>query len=100
MIVNVVTIYVQSEYLDDFIKATAKNHFNSVEENGNIRFDVLQGEDDPTRFLLFEAYKTEEAVLAHKKTEHYLEWRETVKDWMAKPRMGLTYKMLYPESSE
>ena len=100
MIVNVVTIYVQSEFLEQFIKATVKNHFNSVQEPGNIRFDVLQGEDDPTRFLLFEAYETEEAVIAHKKTGHYLEWREAVKDWMAKPRMGLSYRMLYPEQPE
>ena len=100
MIINVVTIYVQSEYLEQFIKATAKNHLNSVQEPGNVRFDVLQGEDDPTRFLLFEAYETEESIIAHKKTDHYLEWRETVKDWMAKPRMGMTYRILYPGQKE
>lgn len=97
MIVNIVTIYVRSDFLEDFIKATAKNHYHSIRESGNIRFDVLQGDDDPTRFILYEAYHTEEAVIAHKKTDHYLEWRETVKDWMAKPRVGLTYRMLYPE---
>ena len=97
MIVNIVTVFVMPEYVEEFIKATAKNHFFSVKEPGNIRFDVLQGEDDPTRFVLFEAFQTEDAVIAHKKTDHYLEWRETVKDWMAKPRVGLPYRMLYPE---
>ena len=100
MIVNVVTIYVQNEYLEEFIKATAKNHYHSVREQANLRFDVLQAQDDPTRFILYEAYETEEAVIAHKKTAHYLEWRETVKDWMAKPRVGLAYQMLYPERVE
>jgi autoinducer 2-degrading protein len=97
MTVNIVHIQVQSQYLDEFIRATAKNHHNSVKEPGNLRFDVLQSENDPTCFVLYEAYRTEEAVFAHKKTEHYLEWRETVKDWMAKPRTGSTYHILYPE---
>jgi len=97
MIVNIVNIQVQSQFLDAFIRATARNHQNSVKESGNLRFDVLQSEDDPTRFVLYEAYRTEEAVFAHKKSEHYLEWRETVKVWMAKPRSGSTYHILYPE---
>ena len=33
---------------------------------------------------------------AHKQTSHYLEWRETVADWMAEPRQGISYNGLYP----
>ncbi|MFA6471138.1 MAG: antibiotic biosynthesis monooxygenase [Candidatus Latescibacterota bacterium] len=97
MIVNAVTIYVKSEFVDDFIRATTDNHRNSIKEPGILRFDFLQCTDDPTRFLLYEMYKNAEAVASHKETPHYLRWRDTVADWMAKPREGIPHRMICPE---
>ena len=97
MKVTCVKVYVKEEHIDDFIEATIKNHQGSVQEEGNIRFDVLQSTEDPTHFLLYEAYTSEEAAAAHKKTDHYLAWRETVEPFMAKPREGVTYKMIAPK---
>ncbi|MCK5078024.1 MAG: antibiotic biosynthesis monooxygenase [Calditrichia bacterium] len=96
MIATAVFIYVKKEKIDDFIKASLKNHEGSVKEPGNLRFDVLQCADDPAKFMLYEAYESEEDVTAHKKTEHYLKWRETVADWMAKPREGIKHNILAP----
>lgn len=96
MIVTCVTVYVKEEHVDDFIEASIENHKGSIEEPGNIRFDVLQCSGDPARFLLYEAYESEEAALAHKKTGHYLKWKETVTDWMAKPREGVPHKVICP----
>ena len=61
-----------------------------------IRFDFLQDPDDPTKFMLYEAYETADGAAAHKKTEHYLTWRETVAPWMAQPRQGKPYNVLAP----
>ncbi len=97
MIVTCVTVFVKEGHEDDFIKASIKNHEASVKESGNMRFDVLQCIDDPSRFLLYEAYESEEASKAHKKTEHYLEWRKTIEDWMAKPRVGVPHRVIRPE---
>ncbi len=97
MIVNCVHVWVKKDHIEDFIAATRKNHQGSVEEPGNLRFDVLQLLEDPTRFLLYEAYESEEAAAAHKETSHYLEWRETVADWMEKPREGISYRVICPE---
>ncbi len=72
MIVTTVTVYVKPENIDDFIEATIENHEASIKEPGNMRFDVLQSMTDPTRFLLYEAYQSEEEAAAHKETEHYL----------------------------
>jgi autoinducer 2-degrading protein len=36
-------------------------------------------------------------VAAHKKTEHYLAWRERVAPWMARPREGRSFTPLFPE---
>ena len=100
MVVYVVKVFVKEDYIEDFKKATRKNHRNTLQESGNIRFDVLQSNEDPTRFTLYEVYESDEAVDAHKKTAHYLEWRETVADWMAKPREGIKHKVIAPEDKE
>ena len=39
---------------------------------------------------------SEEAAAAHKETNHYKVWRDTVADWMAKPRQGIKYKGIRP----
>jgi len=96
MIVTTVTVFVRPDKVEDFIRATVANHEASVREPGNMRFDVLQGAADPARFLLYEAYESEEAAAAHKKTQHYLRWKELVADWMARPREGVPHKVVRP----
>ena len=97
MFVTLVYVQVKSEYVKSFIDATRENHENSVRENGNIRFDILQDANDPAKFVLYEAYVSEQAVVAHKETAHYLKWRDMVTPWMAKPREGVKYTSLFPE---
>jgi len=97
MIVTCVHVHVKPEAINDFIEASGINHFESVKEPGNLRFDFVQQADDPTRFMLYEAYETEEAAAAHKTTDHYLKWRDTVKDMMAEPRYGVKYNILEPK---
>ncbi|VAX04782.1 Autoinducer 2 (AI-2) modifying protein LsrG [hydrothermal vent metagenome] len=94
---TLVKVNVNAEHIDDFIAATRLNHEASVQESGNLRFDVLQMADAPGQFILYEAYRDADAAAAHKKTAHYLAWRETVADWMASPRQGVHYIGLYPE---
>jgi autoinducer 2-degrading protein len=96
MIVTCVTVYVKHDHIDEFIAVSMENHENSVKESGNLRFDFLQSADDPCRFMLYEAYESEEAVLAHKTTGHYLKWKQTVELWMAKPREGVKHRVLAP----
>lgn len=97
MLVTLVHIHVKPEHIDEFIAATRLNHEASVQEAGNLRFDVCQMEDDPGRFVLYEAYRSAEDVAAHKQTSHYHAWRETVTDWMAEPRQGIAYNGLFPK---
>jgi len=96
MITTCVYVYVKPEFIEQFIEACAKNHKASVQEVGNLRFDVLQSEANPAEFMLYEAYQKAEFAAAHKETEHYKTWRDTVADMMEKPRIGVKYKMLYP----
>ena len=96
MIVTIVHVYVKPEFVEKFITATQQNHEQSVKEDGNLRFDILQDAQDPNKFVLYEAYASEQAVLAHKEKPHYFQWRDTVAPWMAKPREGVKHKMLFP----
>lgn len=98
MHVTLVHVRVKPEHVADFIAATRDNHLASVREAGNRRFDVLQSPEEPTRFLLYEAYASEADALVHKQTAHYLRWRDMVADWMAEPRQGVRYHGLYPEN--
>lgn len=96
MQVTIVHVHVRAEHVEEFIEACRRNHQQSIQEPGNLRFDVLQLAEDPTRFVLYEAYESSDDAAAHKQTSHYLEWRETVADWMAEPRQGISYNGLYP----
>jgi autoinducer 2-degrading protein len=98
MIVTTVMVFVKPEHIHDFIEASIVNHLGSIKEPGNMRFDVLQSRDDPSRFMLYEAYESEEAAGAHKQTAHYLKWREAVAPWMAKPREGIPHRVICPAS--
>jgi len=92
MHVTHVHVHVKPEHLEEFVAATRANHEGSVREPGNLRFDVFQSEDDPTRFVLVEVFRDADAAAAHRTTPHYLAWRDTVAGWMAAPRQGRRYR--------
>lgn len=94
MPVTIVHIKVKEEFLNDFILASTENQKQSVKESGNLRFDFLQSRDDSCSFVLYEAYESPEAAAAHKQTNHYMKWRETVAPMMAEDRKGIPYDIL------
>jgi autoinducer 2-degrading protein len=96
MIATAVFVHVKKEHIDEFIDATIKNHEGSVQEPGNLRFDVLQSRSDPSCFMLYEVYASDEAAKAHKETGHYKAWREAVESWMARPREGVAHDIIRP----
>lgn len=100
MIVTCVHVYVKAEHVQDFIEASKTNHEHSIREPTNVRFDVLQSKEDPRRFLLYEAYESEQGAGEHKNTAHYQQWRETVAPWMAKPREGVPYIFIAPQTRQ
>ena len=99
MNIVLVHVHVKPEFVEAFKQASLENASNSVKEDGIARFDVIQQNDDPTRFILVEVYKTTEASAAHKETAHYAKWRDTVAEMMAEPRQGIKYTNIYPEDS-
>ena len=99
MLVVHVHVHVKPEYVETFKQASIANARESVQEPGIARFDCLQQQDDPTRFVLVEAYRTPEAPAAHKETRHYQTWRDAVAPMMAEPRTSVKYSNLFPDDA-
>ena len=99
MLVVHVHVHVKPEHVEGFKQATLANARESIKEPGIARFDVVQQQDDPTRFVLVEAYRTSQAPAAHKETKHYQVWRDAVAPMMAEPRSSLKFGSLFPEDA-
>ena len=97
MLVVHVFVHVKPEHADAFARATLENARHSVREPGVVRFDVLRQQDDPTRFVLMEIYRTADDPAKHKATAHYARWRDAVEPMMAEPRRSVKYEALFPE---
>lgn len=96
MIVVHVQVHVRSEHVEAFREASLANARASIAEPGILRFDVLQDEGSPERFVLVEVYRTAEDPARHKETAHYATWRDTVADMMAEPRSSARYTAHFP----
>src|SRR5208337_1127040 len=68
MLVVHVHVHVRPECVEAFKAATLANARASLKEPGIARFDVVQQQDDPTRFVLVEVYRDANAAAAHKET--------------------------------
>lgn len=94
-----VSCHVKAESAVAFREATLANARASIQEPGVVRFDVLEDRGDPTRFVLVEVYRSDDAPAAHKDTDHYKRWRDTVADMMAEPRTATRFVNVHPDDS-
>ena len=92
-----VFVQVKEDKVEEFKSISLENAKNSINEPGIARFDVVQQNDDPTKFVLVEVYRTPDDPGEHKKTDHYKKWRDTVEDMMAVPRYSIKYTNLFPD---
>ncbi len=100
MLIVHVHVHVKPESVADFRQATIENARASVQEPGIARFDVIQQQDDVSRFVLIEVYRSPEAASAHKETAHYAKWRDSVANMMAEPRYSVKYSTVFPEAQD
>ena len=99
MLVVHVHVRVKAGCLEAFKTATLANAQASVREPGIARFDVVQQNDDPTRFVLVEVYRDAAAPAAHKETAHYALWRDTVAPMMAESRASVKFGNVFPDDA-
>jgi quinol monooxygenase YgiN len=97
MLIVHVQVHVKPEAVEAFKQASLANAQQSVKEPGIARFDIVQQQDDPTRFVFVEVYRTAAAPTAHKETKHYQIWRDTVAPMMAEPRSSVKFANVFPD---
>ena len=100
MLVVHVHVHVKLECVKAFKQATLANARVSLKEPGVARFDVVQQQDDPTRFVLVEVYRDANAAAAHKETRHYPVWRDAVAPMMAEPRFSVKFNNIFPDDEK
>lgn len=98
MLIVHVHVHVKPEFVEEFRQATVENARASVQEPGIARFDLVEQQDDATRFVLVEVYRTPQAQAAHKETAHYAKWRDAVAPMMAEPRQSAKYNAVFPDA--
>jgi quinol monooxygenase YgiN len=96
MLIVHVHVKVKPDCIEAFKEVTIANARQSLKEPGIARFDLVQQNDDPTRFVLIEAYRSVEATTAHKATAHYAAWRDWMESLMAEPRFSVKYSPVFP----
>ena len=94
-----VFVHVKEDCIEAFKTATIENANNSINEPGIARFDFVEQQDDPTRYVLVEVYRTVDDPALHKETAHYKKWRDTVADMMAEPRSAIKYNNINPDEN-
>ena len=96
MHILIVHARVKAEFIDAFKEATIVNAEHSAREPGVARFDFMQQQDDPSKFVLYEVYRDADAPAKHKETAHYNAWLEKVTDMFEEPRTRALYTNVFP----
>lgn len=71
MLVQLVNIRVRPGHRDAFVEAFRINCEGSRREPGNLRFDLLCDPEDDHNFFVYEVFRDEAALEAHRQTDHY-----------------------------
>ena len=96
MLIVHVHVHVKPECVEEFKRVSLANARASIKEPGIARFDVVQQQDDPTRFVLVEVYRDAQAPSVHKETKHYQTWRDAVAPMMSEPRSSVKFANVFP----
>lgn len=95
MKIFIVNLKCKPECRDEFIALTQYNAENSVKEAGNIRFDFLMDENDNCSFKLYEVWKDDAAIDAHRDAPHYRKWAAEIGDMLAEDRSKTVASPIY-----
>ena len=100
MISIFVTLKVKPGYMDRFLEASLGDAKGSVgNEPGCFRFDILRDDNEPNVAHFYEVYEDQAAIEAHRRMPHYLQWRETVADWIEDNSARIDATVVFPSES-
>lgn len=71
-------IKIKPDRLDEFMRVALADAAESIKEPDNLRFEIWRQPDDPTRLVVFEIYRSEDAVAFHRQQPYVQAWRAAV----------------------
>ena len=93
----VVKIHMKAEFREQFLKEMWADAIGSEKNEPDcLMFNIVNDKADPNILYLFEVYKDDKAVEAHKKMPHFVTWLETTKNWLAAPLEITPCSTIYP----
>ena len=100
MLVLMVTLRVKPERRDEFLDVVREDAQSTVaKEEGNFQFNVVQDSEDPDRFFLYEVYRDQAALDAHRSMPHFLKYRDATADLYAEAPVRRVGANVYPDDS-
>jgi autoinducer 2-degrading protein len=76
MVPVLVEVEVKPERLDEFLEVMRQDAVGSRTEPGCLRFDVMQDQENPCKFVFYEVYKDAAAAAAHRDYPHFKLWTD------------------------
>ncbi|KAL9189413.1 hypothetical protein ACHAXT_009088 [Thalassiosira profunda] len=67
----VVYASVKEERMNEFLRLIEADAVGSRSEPGCLRFDVVQTQDDPSKFIFYELYTDDAAIAYHQEQKHF-----------------------------
>ncbi len=92
MIVQVVYLEIPPANRERFLEIVLANVAASRMEEGVVQFDLLEQQDAPGKFILYETYQDQAALAAHRLTLHFQEWVKRGVPLLTGERIRVLYK--------
>ena len=73
---------IQADHIDEFRERVSRHARLTRAEPGCLVFDVYQGTEAPGVFFLFEIYRDQHSLQAHRDSAHFLAFRQDVDGWV------------------
>lgn len=100
MLILMVNVKVKPGRRDEFLRVIRDDGEGTTQnEEGNFQFSCVQDNEDPDKFFLFEVYRDEAALEAHRNMPHFRKYRDaTATIYESDPirKMGTN---VYPDDS-
>jgi (4S)-4-hydroxy-5-phosphonooxypentane-2,3-dione isomerase len=90
-----VVAYVLENEIEAFLQKTIECALATRNESGNLRYDILQNEDNPSCFVIYEVYRSKDDFLFHRETPHSKKWKTDIESMLEKPRERIRCHSVY-----
>lgn len=84
MILVIANVYVKDGKQESFLASAKKCIAKTLQEEGNISYDLNKSVEDNCKFTFVEKWKSNEALDIHMKAEHFGAFGASIKDLLSK----------------